>query len=225
MPDGLRMPAMQNPLPPGASSCARCGLQFATPIPADATLPSGGASHAYEDTAGYDTGADSEGQTPRRVVAIVAALGIVLIAIAVFAIYTFTHTPTQTPAETVQTGLPAAPEGVPMRHTNTQSVPTGAVTLAPGTTPSSTSTSNEGLLVGHWQSKNMDLYVFNADGTGSRGSGQGKSESFTWVVTDNELIINARKEERMAYNPGPDNNSLSLRLPSGRWVQFQRAGA
>jgi len=225
-------PQCKSPLPPGAMSCARCGLQFATAIPADATLPAASGGTAYEETTGY--GGPAEGSGPsKKVLAVVAALVIVLVAIAAFAVYTFSQTPSPAPVATLPLG-PTPGQGTPYSrpqgalsepNANPSSTSLAPVTLPTGTGGTAAAQTGDASVVGRWRAKNMDYYQFNSDGTGARGSLSGgrKSESFSWVVNDNQITLSAKREEKLAFNSSPDNNTLYLRLPSGVYTQFQRA--
>ena len=228
-------PQCKTPLPPGASSCARCGLQFATPIPADATLPAPGSTTttapAYEDTTGYDGAGGSDSAPSRRVIAAVAALCAVLVVIAAFAVYTFSHTPAPTPAViTTPGGAPpvspvsGVPGAGPSPATNYGAGNTAPVTLPSGGAGSGSATQNNGgAMVGHWQSKTGGFYQFNADGTGSRSNG-GHTESFTWVLDENTIVIHAHRTESIHFSSGPDANSLYISSASGRYELYTRAG-
>lgn len=234
-------PQCKSPLPPGVMACAKCGLQFATPIPADATMPAAGALPSLNAsiTSGFSLPA-SDSASSSRVTAIVAALGVVLVAAALFAIYTFTRTPAADtpPAYATASAAPAPPAS---------SLPAGAYTRGGGGAPSApaaggtapvvlsggssspgssagASAGSDAALQGRWQAKNMDFYAFNSDGTGSRGNttNPAKTDNFTWVVTSNQLVLNGKNEERMTFSTGPDASILYLRLPDGHYAKFSK---
>ncbi len=233
-------PQCKTPLPPGVMACAKCGLQFATPIPADATVPAPGTLplKVPENTSYSPLASDSA--PSRRVIAAVVALGIVLVAAAIFAIYTFSHTPVESaPPAGIAANSPPPPGASlppsypPSPYTN-QRPSSIATNVAPvqlsGGSGSSSSTaasgSGDAALQGRWQAKNMDFYQFNADGSGQRGNvtQPAKNDSFTWVVTDNQLVLNSKKEERLTFSTGPDATILYLRMPDGHYAKFAKAG-
>ncbi len=222
-------------------ACAKCGLQFATPIPPDVTVPAPGTLPLRAPETGSGSPFATDSAPPRQVIAVVAALGVILVLAALYAIYTFSHTsvPNDSGPPRVGSSLPPPPSpsmpgGMyqPPGMSGTSPAPAGNV--APiqlsGGTGSSSGTAATGTgdaaLQGRWQAKNMDFYVFNADGTGSRGNtvNPSKNDNFTWVVTDNQLVLNGKKEERITFSTGPDASFLYLRLPDGRNVQFAKTG-
>jgi len=236
-------PQCKTSLPPGVMACAKCGLQFATPIPADATIPAPGAPPLNTtETTGFSPLA-TDNVPPRRVVAVVVALGLVLVAAALFAIYTFSRTPVPDappPLPTASTLPPPPNAGLPTGNASRSGLstasPASAGNIAPiqlsGGSGSSSggaaaSGSGDAALQGRWEAKNMDYYVFNGDGTGSRGNTTkpAKTDNFTWVVTNNQLVLNSGKEERLTFSTGPDASILYLRMSDGRFNKFARAGA
>jgi hypothetical protein len=234
-------PQCKTPLPPGVMACAKCGLQFATAIPADATVPAPGTLPLRAPgTAGVSPFA-ADSAPPRRVIAAVVALGVVLVLAAIYAIYTFSHTSVPNTSAPTPIASASTPPPGPARRSPTYSRPgmsdtspappgnLAPVQLSGGTgSPSGTAAAGSGdaALQGRWQAKNMDFYVFNTDGTGARGSATNpaKNDTFTWVVTDNQLVLNGKKEERITFSTGPDASVLYLRMPDGRNVKFAKTG-
>ncbi len=235
-------PQCKTPLPPGVMACTKCSLQFATAIPPDATVPAAGSvpadvtAHAgFSLPGGNDT-------SSRRVVAAVAGLGILLVAAVLFAIYTFTRTPAPAaPASPAAMSASSASSSISAAsHSDTSSdtsapLPAAGGSIAPvqlsaGTGSSSNAAAGSGsgtaALQGRWQAKNMDFYVFNADGSGSRGNTAkpDKGDNFTWVVTDNQLVLNGKTEERLTFSTGPDASILYLRQPDGHLAKFAKSG-
>ena len=104
--------------------------------------------------------------------------------------------------------------------------PVGSPTLLQGGT-----NTNDGsdvrvkLLAGRWVSKSDNFYVFNADGTGSRGSATnpGGEQSFLWGLVQNRLMLYGGKNETLRFNTGPDNDTVFLGPPTGHYIQFSRA--
>jgi len=80
-------------------------------------------------------------------------------------------------------------------------------------------------LVGRWESKKLDFYVFNENKTGTRGSatGGGPSGTFLWTLARNRLILYADKQEKLTYTQGPDGDTMFLRAQGGKYVQYTRA--
>ncbi len=236
-------PQCKTPLPPGVMACAKCSLQFATPIPADATMPAPGTLLPGMPQTTRLPSAIEDGAPPQRVVAVVAVLGVVLVAAVLFAIYTFSRTPvseaptpasitsTMTPPPSPRPSMGAAPRGGVPAPSQAPAGSLAPVQLSGGSGTSSGGAAAAGgddaALQGRWQAKNMEFYVFNADGTGSRGraTNPAKSDNFTWVVTGSQLVLNGRKEERLTFSTGPDASVLYLRLPNGRYAKFTRMGA
>ena len=97
---------------------------------------------------------------------------------------------------------------------------------AAGSTGSNPSTA---WLIGRWQSKSTDFYVFNENGTGYRGSISGKQEkeSFLWVLVQKQLVLyaDAEKPEKLAFSQGSDDATMYLRDTNGRYVQYTRTKA
>ncbi len=235
-------PQCKTPLPPGVMACAKCGLQFATAIPPDATVPSPGTLPLRTPSSAGYASLSSSSAPPRRVVAVVAALGALLVLAAIYAIYTFSHTAVPETSTAAAPAAPARPSqpnpASPQRLSSGggagSALPAPAGSIAPiqlsGGTDSSSSTGASGsgdtALQGRWQAKNMDFYEFNTDGTGSRGNATNaaKNDTFTWVVTDNQLVLNGKQEERLTFSTGPDASILYLRMPDGRNVKFARVG-
>lgn len=81
------------------------------------------------------------------------------------------------------------------------------------------------LLAGRWTSKSDNFYVFNADGTGSRGSTTNPNgeQSFLWGLVQNRLMLYGSKNETLRFNAGPDNDTVFLSPQTGRYVQYSRA--
>lgn len=81
------------------------------------------------------------------------------------------------------------------------------------------------VLIGRWQNKKTDFYVFNGNGTGYRGStaGQQPQEAFVWVLTQNQLTLYADKKEKLALTPGPTEDTIYLRDEAGRYIQYAKA--
>lgn len=81
------------------------------------------------------------------------------------------------------------------------------------------------LLAGRWVSKSDDFYVFNPDGTGSRGSALNPSadQSFLWGLVQNRLMLYGSKNETLRFNAGPDNDTVFLGPQTGHYVQYSRA--
>lgn len=101
----------------------------------------------------------------------------------------------------------------------------GAVSLQGGGASSQSGSSMAKWLAGRWQAKSSDYYVFNDNGTGSRGTLTGKlaSDSFVWVMSQSQITLYlADKQEKLALSPGTDDSTLFLRGEDGRYVQFVR---
>lgn len=80
-------------------------------------------------------------------------------------------------------------------------------------------------LVGRWQAKTTDYYVFNDDGTGLGGTVTGKltPETFRWVLVQNQLILTGDKQQKLVLGKGAGDSSILLRGADGRYVEFSRA--
>ena len=79
-------------------------------------------------------------------------------------------------------------------------------------------------LVGRWESKKLDYFVFNENMTGTRGSatGGGPVGTFLWTLAQNRLILYADKQEKLTYTRGPDGDTIFLRMKGGKYVQYMR---
>ena len=100
-----------------------------------------------------------------------------------------------------------------------------AVTLQGGAASSQPGSNMAKWLAGRWQAKSSDYYVFNDNGTGSRGSITGKlaDGTFVWVMAQNQITLYlADKQEKLALSPGTDDSTLFLRGDDGRYVQYVR---
>jgi uncharacterized Zn finger protein (UPF0148 family) len=80
-------------------------------------------------------------------------------------------------------------------------------------------------LVGHWESKSGDDYVFNDNGTGSRSSAANpqKDQSFLWGLVQNRLMLYMAKNETLRFNPGPNDNTIFLGAQTGHYIQYTRS--
>lgn len=81
------------------------------------------------------------------------------------------------------------------------------------------------LLAGRWVAKSNDFYVFNPDGTGSRGSALNPSsdQPFLWGLVQNRLMLYGTKNETLRFNVGPDSDTVFLAPQTGHYVQYSRA--
>ncbi len=81
------------------------------------------------------------------------------------------------------------------------------------------------LLAGRWASKSGDYYVFNSDGTGSRGNPvkQQPEQAFLWGLVQNRLMLYMDKNEMLRFNAGPDDNTIFLGGQTGSYVQYSRS--
>ncbi len=99
------------------------------------------------------------------------------------------------------------------------------ITLSGGGTSSGDNSGPAKFLVGRWQAKSSDFYVFNDNSTGSRGSISGKQPKsvFVWVLAQNQLTLYTdNKPEKLVYSPGADDDSMFLRGEDGRYVEYKR---
>ena len=122
-----------------------------------------------------------------------------------------------TPETTVPVAAPPIPHGSPL-------VLSGGSGSSANTTESNPNTA---WLVGRWQNKSTDYYVFNDNGTGYRGSSGGKQAkgSFLWVLIQKQLVLyaDAAPPEKLAFSQGSDESTMFLRGTDGRYVQYVRA--
>lgn len=120
--------------------------------------------------------------------------------------------PTPVPAPIATPTAPAAPAAPPY-------VLNGAVASS-----GAAGDPNTKRMVGRWESKKLDFYVFNENGTGTRGSltGKGPQGTFLWTLVQNHLILYADKQEKLAYSLGPDEDTMFLRGEDGKYVQYSR---
>ncbi len=125
--------------------------------------------------------------------------------------------------------VPAPPSSSPVVAPIAAPTPvSSAVTLQGGAASSQPGSNMAKWLAGRWQAKSSDYYVFNDNGTGSRGSITGKlaGNTFVWVMAQNQITLYlADKQEKLALSPGPDDSTLFLRGDDGRYVQFVRTKA
>ena len=135
-------------------------------------------------------------------------------------------------AGTLNTDSDAVPEPLPAApvHAATPLPPAPAANAAPVTLQGGSNTNDNTdphvkLLAGRWVSKSNDFYVFNSDGTGSRGSALNPAgdQPFLWGLVQNRLMLYGAKNETLRFNVGPDNDTVFLAPGSGRYVQYSRA--
>ncbi len=99
------------------------------------------------------------------------------------------------------------------------------VTLSGGSNTDDGADPHVKMLAGRWVSKANGFYVFNADGTGSRGSALNPAgdQSFLWGLIQNRLMIYGAKNETLRFNVGPDSDTVFLAPQTGHYVQYSRA--
>lgn len=81
------------------------------------------------------------------------------------------------------------------------------------------------LLAGRWESKSGDFYVFNSDGTGSRGSlvKQQPEQAFLWGLVQNRVMLYMDKNQMLRFNAGPDDDTIFLAGEAGSYIQYSRS--
>ena len=133
-------------------------------------------------------------------------------------------------ANTLNTDTDTAPEMVAVARPQAPTPAAPPADVAPVTMQGGSNT-NDGsdprvkLLAGRWVSKSDDFYVFNSDGTGSRGSTvkSQAEQSFLWGLVQNRLMLYGAKNETLRFNTGPDNDTVFLGPQIGHYVQYSRA--
>ena len=166
-------------------------------------------------------------------VAGLVVLCVLLVALAIFAVKTFFQQETASTPPAPAPGTSAPPRGpaatvLPPRTAGLSTTNAPPVTLSPGTTAvTSAGGPDSNSLVGRWQSKNADYYVFSGGGGGARGNqSDGRKETtFHWILADNQLILNGAKEEHLTYSSGPDTNTIYLRSADGRYEAFVKTAS
>ncbi len=133
-------------------------------------------------------------------------------------------------AGTLNTESDAGQDPLPAAHASTSMPPSPAqavspVTLSGGSNTNDSSDPHHKLLEGRWVSKSDDFYVFNPDGTGSRGSALNPSadQPFLWGLVQNRLMLYGAKNETLRFNVGPDSDTVFLAPRTGHYVQYSRA--
>lgn len=133
-------------------------------------------------------------------------------------------------AGTLNTESDAVPDPLPVVHASAPLPPSppqavSPVTLAGGSNTNDDSDPHHKLLEGRWVSKSDEFYVFNPDGTGSRGSALNPSadQPFLWGLAQNRLMLYGAKNETMRFNVGPDSDTVFLAPQTGHYVQYSRA--
>lgn len=99
------------------------------------------------------------------------------------------------------------------------------VTLPGGSNTNDGADPHVKLLAGRWVSKSNDFYVFNPDGSGSRGSALNPpgDQPFLWGLVQNRLMLYGAKNETLRFNVGPDSDTVFLAPQTGHYVQYSRA--
>ena len=121
------------------------------------------------------------------------------------------------PDTTIPVVAPPVPHGSPL-----------VLSGGSGTASNTTETNpNIAWLVGRWQNKATDYYVFDDNGNGNRGSSGGKlaKGSFLWVLNQKQLVLytDATTAEKLAFSQGSDDATMYLRGSDDRYVQYTRA--
>jgi hypothetical protein len=136
-------------------------------------------------------------------------------------------------ANSLNTGsdtLPVPPPA-PVTHASVPIAPAPTPTSSPTILQGAGSTNNAAgdprvkMLAGRWVAPSGDYYVFNSDGTGSRGNPvkQQQEQSFLWGLVQNRLMLYMDKNETLRFNAGPDDNTIFLGAQTGRYLQFSRS--
>lgn len=211
-------------------------LDAVAPPPAPAeTLPYQSPPYlapAYQSAptyAGLDEAADREadkeapaplGQTLTRALLIAAPIVLILVLGAVFF------------ARSLESGSDTAPTplAVPVSAPADTSTSSGAPAAPPyvlggaGASAGADADPRARRMVGRWESKKLDFYVFNENMSGTRGSvtGSGSQGTFLWTLAQNHLILYADKQEKLTYTQGPDQDTMFLRAEGGKYVQYER---
>lgn len=122
--------------------------------------------------------------------------------------------PSPASSPSIKVSAPVTP-GAPITLTGGQSF------SRPGIAGSSTVSK---WLVGRWQARTTDYYVLNEDGTGLGGSLTGKQtpETFSWVLVQNQLLLNSNKQEKLVVSKGAGGNSIFVRGDNGRYVEYAK---
>ncbi len=133
-------------------------------------------------------------------------------------------------AGTLNIDSDAVPEPLPVVHAATPLPPApaanaAAVTLQGGSNTNDSTDPHVKLLAGRWVSKSNDFYVFNSDGTGTRGSALNPTgdQPFLWGLVQNRLMLYGAKNETLRFNVGPDSDTVFLAPQTGHYVQYSRA--
>ena len=81
------------------------------------------------------------------------------------------------------------------------------------------------MLAGRWESKSGDYYVFNSDGTGSRGNlvEQQPEQAFLWGLVQNRVMLYMNKNQMLRFNAGPDDDTIFLADEIGSYIQYSRS--
>jgi len=105
----------------------------------------------------------------------------------------------------------------------------GAPMMLPGssgTSGSAASNQDTAWLIGRWQNKATDYYLFNQNGTGIQNTVSGKlaKGTFLWALLPKVIVLYADSDppKKMAINRGSDDNSLYIRDESGHFVLYLR---
>ncbi len=222
------LPQRDTPAPP---------LEVVPPPPAPAeTLPYQSSPYpapAYQSAPTYAEQADAAAPSPApprppldktlmRALLIAFPIVLVLVLGAVFFAHSLDSGPDSAPAP-----LPAiAPIATPAVTPTSSGTPNAPPYVLNGTV--ATTGANEDprnrRMVGRWESKQLDFYVFNENKTGTRGSltGKGPQGTFLWTLVQNHLILYGDKQEQLTYSKGPDEDTIFLRGAGGKYVQYVR---
>ncbi len=127
--------------------------------------------------------------------------------------------------DTTPVPLPPAHSSAPPAPPPAAPVTAPAYLQGGGNTNSSADDPRAKLLAGRWESKSGDYYVFNSDGTGSRGNPvkQQPEQTFLWGLVQNRVMLYMDKNQMLRFNAGPDDDTIFLAGETGSYVQYSRS--
>lgn len=121
------------------------------------------------------------------------------------------------------------PIGIPISPGQPASGGGGSAMVLPGNSGNSSPAApnqDSSWLIGRWQNKATDFYLFNQNGTGQQNTVSGKlaKGKFLWALLPKEIVLYADSDppKKMPITRGSDDKSLYIRDDSGHFVLYLR---
>lgn len=215
-------PTGEAALPPFEAAAAPSALVEVTPAAGAPAFPPAQAYTPPEDFSQQPVPSEPPFGRLSRVLLIAFPVVLVLVLGSVF----YTNS-LNSDADTAPVPLPAVHSSVPAAPPPAAPVTSPTYLQGGGNTNNAADDPRAKLLAGRWASKSGDYYVFNSDGTGSRGNPvkQQPEQAFLWGLVQNHVMLYMDKNEMLRFNAGPDDDTIFLAGETGSYIQYSRSKA